>query len=262
MNKFSYSKRAMSLLTLFSCAAGVSSSIAAKELQCAVGMDRPPFVFGKDKRGIEIDLARRALALKGYRVSVKHVPNAKLQTQVPTGKFNCATSVSMPANREANVYYSENFVCYDNYLVTRKSQIRRKIQTVRDLKGLKIIAWQNAHNDLGDEFHQQYKPGTTENRINYRELHSQKKQHEMFFSQKMDAIIVDKTIFKYYKNLFNDKYQLASTKFKLHKSPFPGTTCFRAAFSDDEVRNDFNAGLQLLRDSGQYQQIVEQNTRI
>jgi polar amino acid transport system substrate-binding protein len=86
---------------------------AAKELKCAIGQDKPPYVFGREKRGIEVDLVREALAYKGHTITITHFPNKRLQLQVPQGKCDCAVSVRITPDLEKNTYYSDPLVCFD-----------------------------------------------------------------------------------------------------------------------------------------------------
>ncbi len=229
---------------------------SAVELHCAFGQDKPPFVFGRDKRGIEIDLVREALAFKGHTFTITHYPNKRLQLQVPQGKCDCAISVRITPDLEKSTYYSDPLVCFDNYVITRRDRHIPKIKRVKDLKGLKLVAWQNAYRDLGPAFFEQYCPGAPE-RKNYLEAPSQLHQHQMFLKNRMDGIIVDITIFRYYMNLLDSQFHSANIKVDLHKSIFKGLTCFQAAFADFNIRNDFNKGLKHLRDTGRYEEIVE-----
>ena len=232
------------------------SVVFAEKLSCAFGQDKPPFIIGKEKRGIEVDLVREALAYKGHTFTVKHLPNKRLQLQVPKGKSDCAVSVRMTPDLEKNVYYSDHLICYDNYVITRKDRNISRIRNVADLKGLKLVAWQNAHRDLGPQFYKQYRPGAPETKRNYKEAPSQLSQHKMFLKNRMDGIIVDLTIFKYYMNLLDKEWGSADIQVDLHKSIFKGLTCFQAAFSSFKIRNDFNAGLRNLRKTGRYDKIV------
>jgi hypothetical protein len=50
-----------------------------QNLIMAFGQDKPPFVFGEERRGLEIDIVQEAFKVKGYTVSIEHMPNNRLQ---------------------------------------------------------------------------------------------------------------------------------------------------------------------------------------
>lgn len=228
----------------------------AKELVIAFGIDKPPFVFGQEQRGLEIDILREALKYKGYTIKVVHAPNYKLQTAVKEMGVDGAATV-----REANdgAFYSDNYIGFENYAVSKKRD-RLKIDSVSDLKGKSLVAWENAYRDLGPQFEALFNPGIKDGyRRKYHEIASQREQNLMFWKNKAQVLIVDKTIFLWYrKTLAKDADTAPEVEFH---DIFPTRTYFQVAFKDVKVRDDFNAGLRYIRSTGKYQELVDRQVK-
>lgn len=226
-----------------------------KELTIAFGVDKPPFVFGREKRGLEIDIMREALKLKGHTVKIVHVPNRRLQIAIDTMGMDGVATVR---ETEDGTYYSENFITFENYAITKK-QAGIVLKSVVDLgaKDLSIVAWQNAYRDLGPDFEALFDPASKRppRPAMYSELPSQRSQNAMFWFGRADVIIVDKTIFLWYKKELAKEMD-TSADVVFHEI-FPKRTHFQAAFKDKQIRNDFNEGLHQLRQSGVYQQLYD-----
>jgi len=231
---------------------GAAAAASAGDLLIAHGLDKPPFVFGSEQRGLEVDIMREALAYKGHTMRVVHIPNKRLQVAIQTAGVDGAATV-----REANdgSFYSDDFITFENYAITRRAAAIR-LDSVVDLKGHSIAAWQNAYRDLGADFEAAFKPDPKSVYLkSYFELPSQRSQNLMFWHDRAEVIIVDKTIFLWYrKDLAKEVDTSADVVFH---NLFPRRTHFQAAFKDRRIRDDFNAGLRHLRETGRYQQLVD-----
>ncbi len=227
-----------------------SGEAAGRDLLIAHGLDKPPFVFGSERRGLEIDIMREALAYRGHTMRVVHIPNKRLQVAIQTAGVDGAATV-----REAKdgAFYSDDFITFENYAISRRSAHLR-IDSVADLKGRAVVAWQNAYRDLGPEFEEAFRPGVTAPYIrSYYELPSQRSQNQMFWSGRAEVIVVDKTIFLWYRrDLAREMDTSAEVVFH---DVFPRRTHYQAAFKDPRIRDDFNEGLRHLRATGRYEQL-------
>ncbi|NIP37847.1 MAG: hypothetical protein GWO07_02205 [Candidatus Dadabacteria bacterium] len=58
-------------------------------------------------------------------------------------------------------FYSDYFIWFKNYAFTKKVA-GISINSISDLKGLSIVAWQNAYKDLGPEFEALFSPDVKE----------------------------------------------------------------------------------------------------
>lgn len=243
-------------LTLSLCAALFALACQAKELVIAFGIDKPPFVFGQEQRGLEIDIVREALKYKGYTIKVMHAPNYRLQAAVKEMGVDGAATV-----READdgAFYSENYIGFENYAIS-KQRDHLKIGSVSDLQGKSLVAWENAYRDLGPEFAALFNPGVKDGYLRrYHEVASQREQNLMFWRGKAQVLIVDKTIFLWYRKILA-KDADTTPEVEFHDI-FPIRTYFQVAFKDAKVRDDFNAGLRYIRSTGKYQELVDRQVK-
>ena len=244
------------LLTALALCLGTLTPALARELTIGFGVDKPPFVFGHDGRGLEIDIMRAALAFKGHTLKIVHVSNRRLQIGIKSMGLDGVATVRETAD---GTHYSDNFITFENYAITRKES-GIEIRSVADLRaeGRTVVAWQNAYRDLGPECEALFDPTSIDppNRVMYTELPSQRSQNVMFWMGRADVIIVDKTIFLFYKRELGKEMDTSSEP--VFHEIFPKRTHFQAAFKERKIRDDFNDGLRYLRSSGAYQLFYDQ----
>jgi polar amino acid transport system substrate-binding protein len=244
-------QRLFGAATLFLAPAIFGGQSLATEpgLTVAISPDIPPYVMKRATSGLEVDLLRAALP--GYRLKFVQLPYAQLQTAIQQKKADVSVGVRKGINPEdSQQYFSDEFVDFDNYAISKDSA-DLSIDSVADLKGHKILTWQEAYLELGDAFKQMYSPGTSE-RKNYLEFANQREQVEAFWKADDAVCVIDGTIFRY----FSDEMGHDNDEADFHDI-FPPTTEFRVGFGDAGLRDKFNVRLKKLHDSGQYEDILE-----
>lgn len=223
----------------------------AEELTIGFGMDKPPFVFGQEKRGLEIDIVREALQYKGHTFTIRHLSNNRLQCALLT--MEDIDGVATVRATDDSLFYSKNFITFENFAISKK-KVGIVLHKVSDLKGLHFAIWQNAWRDLGPEFEALYSPDSPD-REGYHEVSSQEGQNEMFWKERVAVIIVDKTIFEWYRKQFAGKYDTSLEV--VYHDIFQEKTHFQVAFKEQKLRDEFNEGLRYIRETGIYQQLVD-----
>lgn len=215
----------------------------AKDITLIAGLSLPPYIIEAENRGMEYDIIKEALKLKGHELKLEYVPFVRLV--VDYTKFDGAITINESSGATGN--YSDVVITYQNYAISLKDK-NVAIASVQDLGNKKIVAFQNATKYLGDEFAQMAKANSE-----YFEQGNQEAQVKMLYSGRADAIVSDINIFKFYrKNLQNFD---TSADITLHEI-FPGTD-YKVLFNDAQIRDDFNAGLAELKSSGRYDEIVK-----
>jgi len=219
-----------------------------RELTMAVGLALPPYNIPETDDGIEMDIVREALRLKGYAVKSKYVPFARVRRELMDREVDGALTINPDSAIEA--FYSDGHLVCRNIVVTLEKN-GLKIRAIDDLKDKSVLAFQDATLYLGKKFAAMAKQNPQ-----YREIANQEIQINCLYASRVDAIVLDENIFYYYRNR-NDK---VDTSQPIHIwRIFPPTT-FSVAFVDKTVRDDFNDGLKQLRASGRYDRIVEKYT--
>jgi len=221
----------------------------AKELKGLFGYDNPPFIFSKNSSfGIEADLLNTIFSPLGFEIKTSEVVRFYLQTLLLKNKnYDFASSVPKKDNQ---LYYSEKFISYDFYAITRKKE-HLKIDSILDLKNLDFVSWNNSYNELGEEFFKLFNPKNGKYKKRYHQNPSSIEDIRMFFEKKVDAILIDKRVFKWYKEYFNIK-----EKFEFHKI-FPKEISYFVAFRDENLCKIFNERLKKIKEEGLYRKILD-----
>ena len=233
----------------------LSTVALAKDLQIVIGDELPPYVFKQMNAGIEVDIIKEALKVRGHRVSFQFVHYLHLQTRLNTRELDgIAQNTIFDIGKEANIrlYESDTTIKYHNFAITFLDQIN-KIDSINDLVNKKILAFQNASRYLGPVYAEM-----ADNNEGYREYPQQSFQVKQLYAGKIDVVISEKRIFNYWRSQAESKGSLESKdikkKLKFHN-------IFEASprnvkFLDSSIRDDFNYGLKYIKASGLYQGII------
>lgn len=233
---------------LFTAAAVLVLSVGAPraaELTVAFAIAKPPFVHATrtgpagpdDTGGIEPDIMKAALAPRGHSFQAVYSTYDELTALVLDGRADAAATVR-PENPA--LFYSNEFISFHNVAVTRADGPAPA--AIADLAALTMVAWEGATKDLGPAFAE-----AAGKSPNYAEMGDQKAQVAAFLDGRFQALIIDGTIFRYWKKVLGGK----ASDFRFH-ALFGGHTPFVVGFADETIRDDFNAGLKEIRQNGVY----------
>lgn len=241
-------------IPLLACLLCLTLQPAGAELvRVGFGKDKPPYIIGEEKRGIEIEIFRQALAHGGHELVPLHFSQLNFAKALNSKRVD---ALSMPLPGRKDIYLSDPFVTYIDCIITKKDS-GITLETLDDIIGHRVVAWPGAHLHLGGEYTRLF--GTPELRKHtpeYLELDSQKAQNEMFWRDRADILVIDEYIFRWYRQYLSTTED-TTAPVKYHYL-FPRETKVRASFLDKQIRDDFNEGLRALRESGQYDKIIEE----
>ena len=222
---------------------------AKKIVNIMLGFDKPPFIFGQESsKGIETDLLKEAFNLVNYNVNITQ--GKKSIQEIILHHDNYIDAVATISQKNDGLFYSDEFTVYENYVITRKKD-NIKIDSIEDLKNIKFVTWKSAYNDLGTYFNKLYNPINGVYKESYTDTPTQTDDAKMFFSKKVDAIIVDKTIFNWHKLYFKNNEEYTFHNVINTRKAYPVT------FRSKKVRDDFNIGLNILKQNGRYDEIIK-----
>jgi len=156
--------------------------------------------------------------------------------------------ISMVKLSKDSYFYSDELMSHTNVVVSRLDK-HFHFNKIADLKGISLIAWTGASHDLGDQYHKMF--NIDDRSDNYREIADQKIHIKMLIDNKVDAVVIDRTILDWHIN------QLDPSKTTALKIDYilPSTQPRYVAFKDRSLRDVFNTHLQALKKSGKYQTI-------
>lgn len=222
----------------------------ADEVRVLFGLTVPPYVIQESNSGYELDIIREALAVKGH--TLKPVYASFLAAgKMLKEKSAAGAQRGNPELAEADGYYyaAEPTVLYEDYAISLKKN-HLKIDSLADLKGKSIVAYQGATKYIGPDFAAAIKAA------NYQEQFSSKRVVQMLYAGGVQVAVFDINIFKYYADLVKGETD-TSAELAYHKIfPPSAIKTNNAVFLDKQIRDDFNAGLANLKKTGRYKQIV------
>lgn len=236
----------------------VGSSVWAKSektLAVAFGKARPPYAFLENEqlRGIEVDLAREVLSRMGYQMKPQSISPYRIEAEAKHGN-SFDVVVGVPLGSDGSRYYSQAFVIYNNVAMSFKAR-KLSVKSVKDLQGLRVGAWVNAWKDLGKDFSRHFSPRASGILPNmYVEFAKQDEQYKAFWNEKIDVLIMDRSIFAWFRKTMVPQVGVLEDieVFPIFEEPNKSYVVFR----DQKMRNDFDRELQKMRDSGVYERIV------
>lgn len=225
----------------------VALSDDLKPLNVAVGLSLPPYVIAEERRGMEYDIVREALADAGYELvpvfmDFGDVPGAMSNQQVDA-------AMTFPGDLHIASTLSQVHITYHNQAMTLAAR-GLEIDTTSDLAGKSVIAFQNARSYLPDPYRE-----TAESSTVYSEVPEQYLQNLGLFTGDFEVAVADINIF----NWFTDDPRVTSASDSdqviAYHDIFPPTP-YHVAFQDHRIRDAFDVALTAMKESGRYQEII------
>lgn len=219
-------------------------------LRTAVGLSLPPYVIHEQNRGLELDIAGQALRGCGYRIVPSYIAYGQVAQRFVSGQMDAA--LTMREQSGVKAYYSASYIRYQDMAISLRSR-QLPIKSVQDLRHYRVLAFQNASQELGAEF-----AALAQGSPHYGETGQQIVQNRMLYSESVDVIVADRWIFQYYAR----QLQAAGepTAAVAWHDVLPALS-YQVAFRSAGLRDCFNRQLAALRDSGAYQRILNQYLR-
>ncbi|WP_426415389.1 substrate-binding periplasmic protein [Aestuariirhabdus sp. LZHN29] len=227
-----------------------SQALCAQDVEIAIGESLPPYVLGEQDAGLEVDIIREALALKGHQVRFYYSPNLRIPRLIESGRVdgvavNRAYDVSRALNRK--LYPSDTTLTYQNFAITRIDS-GREILSVDDLLEPRVMAFHGAKDYMGDRFAEM-----AARNPEYKENADQAIQPKMLMAGRIDVVVADLRIFEHwYQRAFGSEPELP-VRYHPIFPPSPRAV----TLVDSQLRDDLNDGLQQLHRSGRYMQLLE-----
>lgn len=223
-----------------------SVSLHAKVIDVAVGWTKPPYVIKEGDTGFELDLVREIFASIGHDIRPVYVPYGRTVQVLKSGAVDVALTLTSRLDIEEK-YLSDTYIIYQNAAIS----LKRKALPIRDLTDLEnysVVAFQKAQFALGRVFREV----TSKSRL-YIELPEQRRQVEMLLQEKTDVVVMDVNIFTHLSEQISGEDQTGNIQ--VH-SFFPATH-YRAGFTSQEMKQQFNRALKTFKNSDAYLALME-----
>ena len=232
------------------------STADATELTLGCGNSLPPYVIEHNDRGIALELMQRAMRRQGYRIEVLYGSNSDLAARFNRNELD----ILCISNREISpdaYFFAEPLLVFRNFGVSLANR-RIRLADVSALADYRVGAFNFAQHLLPPPF-----SATVEQSPLYTEYTDQRSQVQDLFNGKVDVIVIDRMIFRYFMSRLRRTVpddQALKARVEYH-ALFPDTRYF-VAFHSAELRNAFDEGMKQLRRSGEHQQIIAAYDRI
>jgi len=236
-------KTTVKSILLLMCFVG---SAFSDEISIAVGLALPPYVISQSNTGMELDIVREALKVKGHTAKIIYLPFKRVVATVNSGKADAALTVNEGSGLKY-VHYTNSHITYQNVAIGLKKN-KLSVTDVSSLGQYSINSFQDATKYLGPEFSAMAKGNKR-----YKENAKQDIQTSLLYSGRVELIVLDINIFKYYKS--NEKRVSTDAEIDIFEVFSP--TDYKVGFISSTIKDDFNVGLDQLKKSGRYQAIID-----
>lgn len=220
----------------------------AKDVRVVFSRTTPPYVIDHGN-GIVVDIARESLAVKGHTLKPIFTNIARGLEMFKSGLADANPLVI--EGIDVNGYYSKPFMTYHNKAFSLKSS-KLDLKKMESLLGQHIIGFQNARLYLGDRFGKVAKDSGEK----YTEYADQKTQTHMLYEGRTGVVVMDANIFYFYTEMLKSEGKI-DHDIPVVEHDFFEPTSYQVVFRDKGLRDDFDAGIKRLKESGRYKQIFE-----
>jgi len=245
------------IILLLTCFYSVTLLPAAQAdrptLNVGFGYDRAPYVIleGEKMSGIEHDIVREVFASLGYDINPSKLSNRQIKMGYHRGLDAAVGAQKFTKRHKQAFYFSDAHVLYHGVAVTHAAD-EIELKSFESLLPYRVAAWKLAHLALGGEFSKVY--SQLKDNMQYYEFEGQTLLVKSFIQGKIDVLLLDRNIFKYYVKKLDFVGQV-----DLHEL-FEKRTPTYVRFTDETLRDEFNEGLRKLHESGRYDLIVRSYT--
>ncbi len=222
----------------------------AQEVKMSFGGKIPPFTFPETNSGIELEVIGAALEYKGHTLSPNYYPLEEVPRAFKEKKVDAAMTDLGEDLRPYGGYYANPAVWYDNVLITLKESAFI-IKKPEDLEGLLVTSFQGAIN----RYPKWLKKVQAD--YNYFEHNNQALQVLLLQKKRVDVILSDINIFKYYTAKLIKENGVKHKPVEIHNFVKLNLKDYRPIFRTKKIRDDFNEGLEYIKKTGKYKAIYD-----
>jgi ABC-type amino acid transport substrate-binding protein len=221
---------------------------AGADVCIAFGESLDPYVMDNASRGIEVDIIRAAFQARGIRIHTASFSQPRLPAALDKKDIDAVATLGSQSGVKA--FFSEVYIAYEDEAITL-SERHLVLKNPHDMEHLNVLAFSHARSYLGPAF-----ADMASHNPHYGETADQLDQARMLYRGLVDVVIADRYIFR----LMSDK-QAETFKEKVlpvdEHHLFPPTT-YQLACRTAQLCDTFNQGLNIIRENGKYQQIIDQ----
>jgi polar amino acid transport system substrate-binding protein len=222
----------------------ISCSLSATEpLRIGLHLSAPWSFYNAHGQldGIEYQIVSRVFSRAGYQVNYELYGYSRLLKQFNDKKLDCASPVAVQV---AGASYTEPYLPFQDVAISKRDA-GLSINSLNDLAGKRIVAYQQAGQVLGEDFNKAIAGA------NYLELAERELQLNLLFSDRVQLVVGERRVLHYLAARLAPHYNLQEHYLFAEKA-------YPAACWQLQLTQTFNQGLAQLQQSGELQQILQQ----
>jgi polar amino acid transport system substrate-binding protein len=160
-----------------------------RKLTFIVGIDKAPYIHIASSSGYELELLKLLAKQLGYSARFVHVPNGRL---LDTFQDGIGDIVTLQPQAIAPYFRTKPYIYYENVVIVAP-QYSQRVNKIADLAGLRVQAFQNAHQYLGEAYR-----AAIPTFASYHEVVEQQYLPDLLYKKRLDALVMDRFIFQHY----------------------------------------------------------------
>ncbi|MFK3859749.1 substrate-binding periplasmic protein [Pseudoalteromonas rhizosphaerae] len=233
------------LILYSSYALSLTAPKASDRITVAVSPSLPPYVFSDDDTGLQLQILKSAFKDQGItNLDIVYMSNKRAGQSLEQMQVDIAMNYA--GLTTSAIYPSQSLLAYQNVAISlRKNNF--KINTVYDLLGKSVVAFQNATEFLPPPF-----KALTTKLSAYEEVVYQAAQVDHLMKEWVDVVVLEKRVFLYYLQQYKESHPIKPITVHpiFPEAPRP------AYFNSKVLQEMFDTGLAHIIANGQYSKIM------
>ena len=233
------------LILYSSYALSLTAPKASDRITVAVSPSLPPYVFSDDDTGLQLQILKSAFKVQGItNLDIVYMSNKRAGQSLEQMQVDIAMNYA--GLTTSAIYPSQSLLAYQNVAISlRKNNF--KINTVYDLLGKSVVAFQNATEFLPPPF-----KALTTKLSAYEEVVYQAAQVDHLMKEWVDVVVLEKRVFLYYLQQYKESHPIKPITVHpiFPEAPRP------AYFNSKVLQEIFDMGLAHIIENGQYSKIM------
>ncbi len=221
-----------------------SLNVYCDDVVMIFGKSLAPYIIEEDNSGVELSIIKEALALEGHKLVPVYTQLERVAFMFDQDKVDAAHRYIKKDKQKRSIFYGNVTLEYHDVFFTLHER-NIVIERPSDLKGYTLLSFQGAKNHYPRWLPEDYKHSQTASQIN---------QVKLLQLGLVDIVLSDKNIFNYNSELYKLSLDGVLKGMRMHvfTSPFK----YNPIFKTKEIAKAFNTGLEKLKKSGRYAEIM------
>jgi polar amino acid transport system substrate-binding protein len=227
-----------------------SLNVYCEEVVMIFGKSLAPYIIEESNSGVELSIIKEALALEGHALVPVYTQLNRVVFMFDQDKADAAHRYIKQGKIKSSIFYGDVTLEYhDAFFTLHERNI--SIESPADLKDHSLLSFQSAKSHYPKWLPEDYKHSQTSSQIN---------QVKLLQLGLVDIVLSDKNIFNYNAELYRLSLNGELKGMRMHN--FTSPYKYNPIFKREEIAQAFNAGLDKLKKSGRYTEIISKALQV